>query len=102
MKTFLGVLLIATTGLAPLPVRGQTATPQDQDEVVRFRSNEVRLDVVVRDKKGRPIKDLKPSDFEVSEDGVVQKVQSFNFISREAPGKSPANENQPGTTPGTR
>src|SRR6185503_7652096 len=58
---------------------------QDQDEVVRFRTNEVKLDVVVKDKKGRPIKDLKASDFEVLEDGVTQKVESFRFVSREAP-----------------
>ncbi len=103
MKSFLGLLLIVTTGLSPAPFWGitvaQTGAPQDQDEVVRFRSNEVRLDVIVRDKKGRPIKDLKPSDFEVFEDGVAQKVESFRFISREAaPAKSSANENQPGTT----
>jgi VWFA-related protein len=100
MKSFGALLLIITTGLSPAPVCGQTVPPQDQDEVVRFRSNEVRLDVVVRDKKGRPIKDLKPGDFEVFEDGVPQKVESFQFISKEAAtGKSSSNENQP-TTPG--
>ena len=97
MKSFLGVLLIVTTGLSPAPVCSQTVPPQDQEDVVRFRSNEVRLDVIVRDKKGRPIKDLKPSDFEVSEDGVPQKVESFRFISREVPANS-SNDNQPGTT----
>lgn len=99
MKSFLGLLLIITTGLSPAPVCGQTlgqpTVPQDQDDVVRVRSNEVRLDVVVRDKKGRPIKDLKPGDFEILEDGVAQKVESFRFISREpAPAKS-SDENQP-------
>lgn len=99
MKSFLGLLLIITTGLSPAPLCGQTVAPQEQEEVVRFRSNEVRLDVVVRDKKGRPIKDLKPSDFEVFEDGVLQKVESFRFISREAaPPKSTANDNQPAAT----
>src|SRR6185503_20173370 len=57
---------------------------QDQDEVVRFRTNEVKLDVVVKDKKGRPIRDLKASDFEILEDGVAQKVESFRFVTREA------------------
>ncbi|HEV8430166.1 MAG TPA: VWA domain-containing protein [Pyrinomonadaceae bacterium] len=62
----------------------QTTASQQQDDVVRFRSNEVRLDIVVTDKKGRPIKDLKASDFEVSEDGVTQKVESFRFVTKRA------------------
>ena len=72
-------------GFSPALVCGQTTEPQDQDDVVRFRSNEVQLDVVVKDKKGRPVKDLKAVDFEVFEDGVLQKVESFRFITREAP-----------------
>ena len=75
MKSFLSLLLIAAIGLQ--------AVSQEQDEVIRVRSNEVRLDVVVKDKKGRPIKDLKASDFEILEDGVPQKVESCRFVSRE-------------------
>src|ERR1051325_7340264 len=75
MKSFLSLLIIAAIGLQ--------AVSQEQDEVVRVRSNEVRLDVVVKDKKGRPIRDLKASDFEILEDGVPQKVESFRFVSRE-------------------
>jgi hypothetical protein len=72
MKSFLSLLLIAAIGLQ--------AVSQEQDEVIRVRSNEVRLDVVVKDKKGRPIKDLKASDFEILEDGVPQKVESFRLV----------------------
>src|SRR6266511_4048611 len=60
-------------------------TPQNQDDVIRVRTNEVRLDIVVKDKKGRPVKDLTAADFEVLEDGVTQKVASFRFVNREAP-----------------
>jgi VWFA-related protein len=84
MRTFLSLLLSISTAFSPVAVWGQT-TAQDQDEVIRVRSNEVRLDVVVKDKKGRPIKDLSATDFEVLEDGVPQKVESFRFVSREAP-----------------
>jgi VWFA-related protein len=83
MKPFLSLLLVVTTAFSSVLTRGQTPL-QDQDDVVRVRSNEVRLDVIVKDKKGRPIKDLKASDFEVLEDGVAQKVESFRFVSREA------------------
>src|SRR5690349_20995657 len=84
MKTLLSLLLIAVTGVSPVVVWGQTKPAQDQDDVVRVRSNEVRLDIVVKDKKGHPIKDLKASDFEVLEDGAPQKVESFRFVTREA------------------
>jgi VWFA-related protein len=83
MKSFLSLLLTITTAFSTGVVWGQTTT-QDQDDVIRVRSNEVRLDVVVKDKKGRPIKDLKATDFEVLEDGVPQKVESFRFVTREA------------------
>jgi VWFA-related protein len=75
MKPLLSLLLVAAIGLQ--------AVSQEQDEVVRVRSNEVRLDVVVKDKKGRPIRDLKTADFEILEDGVPQKIESFRFVSRE-------------------
>ena len=74
MRTFVSLLLITAIGLLPALVGAQTPPAQDQGDVVRVRSNEVRLDVVVKDKKGRPIRDLKESDFEIQEDGVPQKV----------------------------
>ena len=73
-----------TVGVSPALVCGQTTTSQDQTDVVRVRSNLVQLDVVVKDKKGRPVKDLKAADFEVFEDGVAQKVELFRFVTREA------------------
>jgi VWFA-related protein len=84
MKALFSLLLIVSVGVPPALVFGQTSSPQDQDDVVRVRSNEVRLDVVVKDKKGRPIRDLKAGDFEVLEDGVPQKVESFRFVTRES------------------
>jgi len=103
MKAFISLVLIMTTGVCPLLVCGQTVPAQDQEEVVRFRSNEVRLDVVVKDKKGRPIKDLKSTDFEVLEDGVPQKVESFRFVSRELgpAGMPEAKDNKTATGPNT-
>ena len=75
MKTFLSLLLIIAIGLH--------AASQQQEDVIRVRSNEVRLDVVVKDKKGRSVRDLKLTDFEVLEDGVPQKIESFRFVTRE-------------------
>lgn len=101
MKSFLSLLLIVTIGVSPLLTRGQSIPP-DQDEVIRFRSNEVKLDVVVKDKKGRPIRDLKAADFEVLEDGVPQKVESFRFVTRETnPAKTETKDGKVETAPVT-
>ena len=42
----------------------------------------VLLDVVVRDKKGRLVRDLEASDFEVLEDGKKQEVVAFEVVDR--------------------
>jgi VWFA-related protein len=52
----------------PTPPRAGTVT-----EGVRA----VLVDVVVRDRRGQPVRDLSQSDFEVLEDGVPQKIGSF-------------------------
>ena len=46
--------------------------------------NEVRLDVVVVDKKGRPITDLSAADFEISQDGQPQTTVSGVYINNQA------------------
>ncbi|MDX6531136.1 MAG: hypothetical protein QOH41_3426 [Blastocatellia bacterium] len=50
----------------------------DDEDVIKVTSNLVSLDVIVKDKKGRPITDLKPEDFTVSENGVPQKIEFFD------------------------
>jgi VWFA-related protein len=55
-----------------------------RDDKIVLGTSEVILDVVVRDKKGRVVKDLKQSDFEVFEDTVRQDISSFRFVSRDA------------------
>ncbi|HEY9503552.1 MAG TPA: VWA domain-containing protein, partial [Pyrinomonadaceae bacterium] len=58
----------------------QRSVEQTPDKVV-ISKNEVPFDVVVRDKKGRPVKDLTAAEFEVYEDGVKQEITSFRFVS---------------------
>jgi VWFA-related protein len=41
----------------------------------------ILVDVVVRDRKGHPVTDLSGADFEVAEDGVLQKVDTFTRVS---------------------
>src|ERR1700730_8175109 len=78
------ILLFALTILSPSSNLAQTPGGQGQDEEkIVVGTNEVLLDAVVRDKKGHPVKDLTASDFQVSEDGISQQVQSFRLVSRE-------------------
>ncbi|HJT67942.1 MAG TPA: VWA domain-containing protein [Pyrinomonadaceae bacterium] len=53
------------------------AFAQDED-VVKVKSNLVNIDVIVKDKKGKYISDLKPEDFTIVENGVAQKIEFFD------------------------
>lgn len=74
------------TSLAPLAL-AQTGTdkpPASQDKPLRLRTDEVIVDAIVLDKRGRAVSDLTANDFEVYEDGVKQQVASFRFESSSA------------------
>src|SRR5438105_2862644 len=70
------IFLIATL-LAP----GQTAPPQ-QTPVIQTTSNEVLLDVVVRDKKGKSLRDLDAANFHITDNGEPVKVTHFRLVDR--------------------
>jgi len=44
----------------------------------------VQVDAVVTDSKGRHVSDLRPEDFEIRQDGVLQKITYFSYIPEEA------------------
>ncbi|HEX8184450.1 MAG TPA: VWA domain-containing protein, partial [Blastocatellia bacterium] len=54
--------------------------PPKKDDSVRISVTLVQVDVTVTDDKGRPVTDLKPEDFEVYEDGRLQKITNFSQI----------------------
>jgi VWFA-related protein len=61
----------------------QSGTPQSgtpQSPVFRGGIDFVRVDVIVSDKAGNPVSDLKATDFEVTEDGKPQKVETFKLV----------------------
>ncbi|MBV9210937.1 MAG: VWA domain-containing protein, partial [Acidobacteria bacterium] len=70
------------------PLFAQTPTPQDEqikdEDVVRITTNLIQVDAVVVDKDGRQVKDLRPDEFEVYEDGHLQQITNFSYISLEA------------------
>lgn len=84
-RPFLIVLLVGIMTLPGVPAPTQEAPPPAPGpEVPTFATatSAVTLDIVVRDKKGRAVRDLKASDFEVYEDGVRQRVESFEVYGR--------------------
>lgn len=50
-------------------------TQKSRDEVLRLKAQLVNIDVMVKDKKGKYITDLKAGDFTVFENGVRQKLE---------------------------
>ena len=58
-------------------VSGTSRGGNSEDDVVRIETTLVIADVLVTDKQGRPVRDLKATDFSVSEDGVPQQVGHF-------------------------
>ena len=53
--------------------------------VFRTGTTVVLLDVVIRDKKGRPIPDVTRDEVEVFEEGARQKIEAFRWVETEAP-----------------
>jgi len=80
-------LALALALLLPVAAQQRPAPPPAQDnqrereEVVRITSNLVQVDAVVTDKKGQPVPDLRPEEFEIYEDGRAQKITNFSFVS---------------------
>src|SRR5688572_17398523 len=50
----------------------------------------VLVDVVVRDRRGLPVRDLTPADFQILEDGVPQPLGSFTPIAERKDSPTPA------------
>src|SRR2546430_2505975 len=58
----------------------QNSTAPPQGPAVRTTSEEVLLDVVVRDKKGHPVNNLKPEDFQIFDNGEQKKIMAFRLV----------------------
>src|SRR6266571_1304040 len=79
-RACLTLLVTCAVFLAAIAVHSQDKkqTKSAEDDVVKINSNLVNLDVIVKDKKGKAITDLKSEDFKVSENGVPQKIEFFD------------------------
>jgi VWFA-related protein len=89
LRRALALALAAATS-AGAPVSGQAPPPERERPVFGVQASAVMVDVVVRDKKGRVVRDLSTSDFEVYEDGVRQAIQSFRVVDNGPPAEERA------------
>jgi len=112
----IGVLIFVSSFAAWLTAKGS-----DQDNggnVIRVVVSMVQLNVAVTDAKGNYVTTLRPSDFDISEDGIPQKLATFeegnegpqNLLEaaqNSGPSNDPAGEHRrsdpphAGTQPGT-
>ena len=73
------VFLLAALSHAQSAAQSAASPPDRQSFTTTATA--ILVDVVVRDKKGRPVTDLSAADFDVAEDGVAQKVDTFTRVS---------------------
>ncbi len=77
------------------PPDGAAQPPErSQPPIFRTGVNFVRVDVIVTDKSGGPVSDLKPEDFIVTEAGKAQKIETFKLVSLDG-GLMPVSDGPP-------
>src|SRR4051812_37390246 len=80
--TSLSLILILSLFASAFGQTPSTPAPQQgsDEDVVRITTNLVQVDAVVTDKSGRQVTDLKPEEFEITEDGRAQTITNFSYV----------------------
>ena len=76
---------ICIVGLFASLARPSHSIAQQPSQAAQKAAREVPLDVIIRDKHGRLIRDIKPEELEVTEDGSSVKVEAVSFKAPNAP-----------------
>src|SRR5215470_19022764 len=79
----IAIILIPALLLSALPAQTpsqqpQRTSPQQGAFRIKVESELVLVNVVARDKQGRPVQDLKAEDFTLLEDGKAQHITTFD------------------------
>jgi VWFA-related protein len=89
--SYLRVLACLLAGIfAAAPALLAQQTDDEQPHLIRTEADAVLVDLVVRDRAGRPIRDLKPEEVELLENGVRQEVISFRLVGPDTRGSGAA------------
>src|ERR1700719_5166116 len=75
MFACLGVLIFLSS--FGIWLAAQDREQDNSSNVIRVVVSMVQLNVAVTDEKGNYVTTLRPSDFDISEDGIPQKVATF-------------------------
>jgi VWFA-related protein len=73
---FSALLLSFLTIAAP----GQQEPASGTSPTIKTNVDEVLVDIIARDKKGKPLFDVKPGDVTVTDNGMKQKLTSFRLV----------------------
>jgi VWFA-related protein len=79
---------------AQTPKPAATPPTENDGDVVKISTTLIQLDVIVTDKKGNQVTDLKPEDFEIFENGKKQDITNLSYISSNS-ARQPIDANQP-------
>lgn len=74
-QSYISLFALLAWGV-PSPAQQPAASPP----TIKTNVEEVVLDLVVRDKKGKPITDLKPEELLVADNGAKQTLTSFRLV----------------------
>ena len=80
-----GLLVFSSLLLFASSANAQTVTPEptppDDGKVVKVSTSLIQIDVTVTDERGRIVRDIKPEEVEIYENGQKQRVTHFSFVS---------------------
>ena len=90
-KPFFFLVIIVLFSFTCFSQQPTTTLPDDQ--VVKINTNLIQIDVTVTDKDGKIVTGLKPEDFQLYENGELQKIANFSFVSKMASSATVSNGN---------
>jgi len=92
-RTLLTIALIGAAALlsnaTPAARQSPSADREQPPQAFAAGTTAVLVDVVVRDRSGTPVTDLRARDFELYEDGVRQEIASVTLVAPPASGSTP-------------
>ena len=80
LLVFAAAMRPVTHAQDPPPSQQQQQQQQQQPPVFRAGTNLVRVDVTVTNRRGEPVSDLTAADFELTDDGAPQAIDTFEFV----------------------
>ena len=75
-----GIMALLLAAVEPLPAQKQERV-ESAGATIRSVTRLVQVQVIAEDRKGAPVTDLAKSDFELFDNGKLQRISSFSLLS---------------------